>query len=238
MRRILLNSAQAAISRHQRKEELRQMWARVARPLCAKFLGSLVFGTIGFAALTGCVVMAQAPGGAGGAGAGQQAPVQRPSTPGVNSPDANNPDTLTKQVDDKKFAKDAAMGGLYEVQLGKVAAEKGGSDGVKKFGRKMVDDHSKANDQLKEILTKESLDVPTSLDSKHQSRLDKISKLSGPAFDKAYIKDQLKDHEKDVSDFQAEAQNGHDPNIKQFATATLPTLQEHLSSAKDLKKEK
>jgi putative membrane protein len=202
-------------------------------------LNSLVFGTIGFAAFAGGVVTAQAPGGAGGAGGGQQAPAQRPSTnPGVNNPDVNNPDTTTKQVDDKKFAKDAAMGGLYEVELGKVADEKGGSDGVKKFGQKVVDDHSKANDQLKEILTKESLDVPSSLDSKHQSRLDKISKLSGPAFDKAYIKDQVKDHERDVSDFQAEAQSGQDPNIKQFATATLPTLQEHLSLAKDLKKEK
>jgi putative membrane protein len=193
-----------------------------------------------FAGLAGCVAVAQAPGGAGGAGgAGAGQPAARPSSnPGMNNPDMNNPDTMTKQVDDKKFAKDAAMGGLYEVEAGKVAAEKGGTDGVKKFGQKMVDDHSKANDQLKEILSKESIDVPTSLDSKHQSRLDKLSKLSGPAFDKAYIKDQLKDHEKDVNDFQAEAQNGHDPNIKQFATATLPTLQEHLSLAKDLKKEK
>ncbi len=198
-------------------------------------LDSLVFGTIGFAALAGCVVVAQAPGGAG---AGQQPPVQRPSNPGMNNPDANNPDTMTKQVDDKKFAKDAAMGGLYEVELGKVAAQKGDSDGVKQFGQKMVDDHSKANDQLKEILSKESIDVPTALDSKHQSKLDKISKLSGPAFDKAYIKDQTKDHEHDVDEFQSEAQNGHDPNLKQFATSTLPTLQEHLSTIKDLNKKK
>jgi putative membrane protein len=237
MPRILLNSTQAAIARHQRKEELRRMRARVARPLCAKFLGSLVFGTIGFAALAGCTLVAQAPGGAG-AGGGQQTPAQRPSSPGMNNPDVNNPDTMTKQVDDKKFAKDAAMGGLYEVELGKVAAQKGTSDGVKQFGQKMVDDHSKANDQLKEILTKESMDVPASLDSKHQSRLDKLSKLEGPAFDKAYIKDQVKDHEKDVDSFQLEAQNGHDPNFKQFATNTLPTLQQHLSMVKDLNKKK
>jgi putative membrane protein len=201
-------------------------------------LSSLVFGTIGFAGLAGCVAVAQAPGGAGGAGAGQQQPAQRSSGPGMNNPDMNNPDTMTKQVDDKKFAKDAAMGGLYEVELGKVAAQKGASDGVKQFGQKMVDDHSKANDQLKEILTKESIDVPTSLDSKHQSRLDKISKLSGPAFDKAYIKDQVKDHEKDVDSFKLEAQNGHDPNIKQFASSTLPTLQQHLDTVKDLNKKK
>ncbi len=202
-------------------------------------LNGLVLGTIGFAAFAGGVMTAQAPGGAGGAGgAGAGQPAARPSNPGMNNPDVNNPDTATKQVDDKKFAKDAAIGGLYEVEAGKVAAEKGGSDAVKKFGQKMVDDHSKANDQLKEILSKENMDVPSALDPKHQSRLDKISKLSGPAFDKAYIKDQLKDHEKDVNDFQAEAQNGHDPNLKQFATTTVPILQEHLSMVKDLKNQK
>jgi len=200
-------------------------------------LNTVVFGTIGFTAFAGCTLVAQAPGGAG-AGGGQQTPAQRPSSPGLNNPDMNTPDTMTKQVDDKKFAKDAAMGGLYEVELGKVAAQKGSSDSVKQFGQKMVDDHSKANDQLKEILTKESMDVPTSLDSKHQSRLDKLSKLEGPAFDKAYIKDQVKDHEKYVDSFKLEAQNGHDPNLKQFASTTLPTLQQHLDTVKDLNKKK
>jgi len=128
------------------------------------------------------------------------------------------------------------MGGLTEVELGKVAAQKGASDGVKQFGQKMVDDHTKANDQLKEIATKENMEMPTTLDSKHQSRVDKLSKLSGAAFDKAYMKDQLKDHEQDVKEFQMEAQNGHDPNIKQFATTTLPVLQEHLNMVKDLSK--
>jgi putative membrane protein len=161
----------------------------------------------------------------------------RPSGTDPNNP-INNPDTMTmRKVDDKKFLKDAAVGGMMEVELGKLATQKGSSDGVKKFGQKMVDDHSKANDQLKELATKENLQVPSELDSKHQSRLDKLSKLDGPAFDKAYIKDQLKDHEQDVSAFQSEAQNGQDANVKQFAAATLPTLQEHLSMAKDLKKE-
>jgi putative membrane protein len=181
------------------------------------------------------LAVAQAPGGGGQ----QSAPrmPDRPSGVDPNNP-VNNPDTMTmKKVDDKKFLKDAAIGGMMEVDLGKLATQKGSSDGVKKFGQKMVDDHSKANDQLKELATKENLQVPAELDSKHQSRLDKLSKLDGPAFDKAYIKDQLKDHEQDVSAFQSEAQNGQDPNIKQFAAATLPTLQEHLSMAKDLKKE-
>jgi len=100
----------------------------------------------------------------------------------------------------------------------------------------MVDDHSKANDQLKQIAGKSNIEVPAALDSKHQTRVDKLAKLSGPEFDKAYLKDQVKDHERDVDDFKSEAQGGSDENVKQFALQTLPTLQEHLTAVKDLKK--
>jgi len=177
---------------------------------------------------------AQAPGG--------QSPSQQPSTQGprtMQSPNtpATMPETTTPaRVDDKKFLKDAAVGGMTEVELGKLAAGKGSSDEVKQFGQKMVDDHSKANDELKQLAAKENVPVPESLDSKHQSRVDKLSKLSGPDFDKAYMKDQLKDHEQDVREFQNEAQNGSDPNVQQFASKTLPTLQEHLEMAKNVNK--
>jgi len=143
---------------------------------------------------------------------------------------------MTPKVDDKKFVKDAAIGGMAEVELGKLAAEKGSSEAVKQFGQKMVDDHTKANDQLKQLASKEGITIPDTLDSKHQSRVDKLAKLSGPKFDKAYVKDAVKDHEKDVSEFKNEAQYGSDPNVKQFASSTLPVLQEHLTAAKDLNK--
>jgi putative membrane protein len=152
---------------------------------------------------------------------------------GANGPDAT---TTTRKVDDKKFVENAALGGMAEVELGKLATQKASSDAVKQFGQKMVDDHSKANDQLKEIASKENISIPASLDSKHQSRIEKLSKLSGPDFDKAYVKDQVKDHKKDVSQFKNEAESGSNPNIKQFASTTLPTLQEHLSMAQDLSK--
>lgn len=125
---------------------------------------------------------------------------------------------------------------MAEVELGKLATQKASSDAVKQFGQKMVDDHTKANGQLKEIASKENISIPDSLDPKHRSRIEKLSKLSGPDFDKAYAKDQVKDHQKDVSEFKSEAENGSNPNIKQFASSTLPTLQEHLSMAKDLNK--
>jgi putative membrane protein len=128
------------------------------------------------------------------------------------------------------------MGGMTEVQLGKLAAEKGSTDAVKQFGQKMVDDHSKADDELKQVASQRNITLPDSLDSRHQARIDKLSKLSGTAFDRAYVKDQMKDHEQDVREFQTEAQNGSDPAVKDFASKTLPTIQEHLSMAKDLNK--
>jgi len=157
------------------------------------------------------------------------------TTPGSN---ADITQQAPARVDDKKFLKDAALGGMTEVELGKLAAQNGSTDAVKQFGQKLVDDHSKANGNLKEIATSRSIDVPDSLDSKHQSRISKLSKLSGPEFDRAFIKDQVKDHQQDIKDFQAEAQAGSDPAVKAFASKTLPTLQEHLSAAKSLETSK
>jgi len=145
--------------------------------------------------------------------------------------------STTQKVDDKKFAKDAALGGLTEVELGKVATQKASDPKVKEFAQKMVDDHTKANGELKQAASKSNIQIPDSLDSKHQSRIDKLSKLSGQDFDKAYIKDQLKDHQTDVREFSQEAQNGSDPNVKAFASTTLPVLQHHLEMVKDLNKD-
>ncbi len=144
--------------------------------------------------------------------------------------------TQTSKVDDKKFVKEAALGGLTEVELGKLATQKASSEQVKQFGQKMIDDHTKANDQLKEAASKDNIPVPDTLDAKHQSQVDKLSKLSGEQFDKAYIKNQVKDHETDVREFSAEAQGGSDPNIKAFASSTLPVLQQHLDMVKNLNK--
>jgi putative membrane protein len=165
---------------------------------------------------------------------GQTVPGQ---TPGATGPlGQNTPDAMSAKIDDKKFAKDAALGGMAEVQLGKLATEKASRDDIKQFGQKMVDEHTKANDQLKEVATKDNIPIPDALDSKHQSRIDKLSKLSGQNFDKAFVKDQIKDHEATVRDFSAEAQNGTDANVKTFASNMLPTLQQHLDQVKDLNK--
>lgn len=135
---------------------------------------------------------------------------------------------------DRNFMQDAAMGGLLEVELGHVAAQKGTSDAVKQFGQRMVDDHSKANTDLMTVASSKGITLPTTLDEKHQKEVTKLSALSGAEFDRAYSKLMLSDHVKDVGEFEKQSTKATDPDLKAFAAKTLPTLQEHLQLAKAL----
>ena len=135
---------------------------------------------------------------------------------------------------DHDFIMDAAMGGLEEVELGRIAAQKGMSDAVKQFGQRMVDDHSKANSELMSLASSKGMTLPTALDEKHQKDVTKLSAMSGAEFDRAYSKMMLSDHNKDVSEFEKQSTKGTDPDLKAFASKTLPTLQEHLQMAKSL----
>src|SRR5689334_17759295 len=135
---------------------------------------------------------------------------------------------------DRDFVMDAAMGGMEEVELGRIAAQKGTSDAVKQFGQRMVDDHSKANSDLMSIASSKGITLPTTLDEKHQKEVTKLSAMSGAEFDRAYSKMMLSDHNKDVSEFEKQSTKGTDPDLKAFASKTLPTLQEHLQLAKTL----
>ena len=133
---------------------------------------------------------------------------------------------------DSTFATKAAQGGMAEVKLGELAKEKASSQPVKDFGQKMIDDHSKANDELKGIAGRKGITLPQSLDPKDQATYDGLAKLSGPAFDRDYMRDMVTDHRTDVNEFKREANAGRDPQVKSFAESTLPTLQEHLEQAK------
>jgi putative membrane protein len=135
---------------------------------------------------------------------------------------------------DQKFMMDAAKGGMMEVELGRLATQKASSADVKSFGQRMVDDHSKANDQLKSIATQKGVTLPTTLPADMKQEMDKISKLSGAEFDKMYMSHMLKDHKKDVSEFEKEASKGDDSSVKGFAQQTLPTLREHLTMAQSV----
>lgn len=149
---------------------------------------------------------------------------------------ANNNSARTGGVQSKDhaFMVKAAQGGMAEVKLGQLAQENGQSQQVKDFGKKMVDDHSKANDQLKQVASQKGVTLPAEPDAKDKAQYDKLSKLKGDAFDKAYTKEMLTDHKKDVAEFQKEANSGADPDVKSFASQTLPTLQDHLQMVQQM----
>jgi putative membrane protein len=136
---------------------------------------------------------------------------------------------------DDTFVKKAAQGGMAEVKLGQLAQSNGSNDAVKQFGQRMVTDHSKANDQLKDAASKENITVPIAISAKDQATYDSLSKLSGSAFDKAYARDMVKDHEADIADFNKEATAGQKDSIKNFASETLPTLKDHLRHAREMR---
>ena len=135
---------------------------------------------------------------------------------------------------DTTFVKKAAEGGLAEVELGKLAQQKASNDQVKKFGERMVNDHTKANDQLKDVAQQKQIQLPDKLSAKDQATKDRLEKLSGEQFDRAYMTDMVKDHKKDVAEFARESQSSKDPAVKNFARQTLPTLRQHLKEAEKL----
>jgi putative membrane protein len=132
---------------------------------------------------------------------------------------------------DGAFATKAASGGMAEVKLGRLAQDKGTSNAVTDFGKQMEVDHSKANDQLKNVASRNNVALPIDLSAEDRAEYDRLSGMSGSDFDKAYAEAMVKDHQKDIADFKKEATEGKNPDIKTFATQTLPTLQGHLKGA-------
>jgi len=164
-----------------------------------------------------------------------QGATSTPGAPGTAAP-AGQRDTQTKGSDAKgsdaqKFVHEAAIGGMAEVELGQLASGKASSAEVKQFAQRMVADHSKANTELKSLAEKKGITVPTEVDAKHKQTMEKLGKLSGPAFDRAYMDEMRKDHKKDVSEFKQQSTKGSDPDLKQWAATTLPTLQDHMQMA-------
>jgi putative membrane protein len=133
---------------------------------------------------------------------------------------------------DRDFARRAGAGGLAEVKLARLALDKGQSTEVKEFARKMLADHSKVNTELKRIAENKKLALPTRLDDEQQQRFDRLSRLSGPEFDAAYMDAMVADHDAEVAAFEEQAQSGRDPELKQFAMKTLPVLQRHEEHAR------
>jgi putative membrane protein len=163
--------------------------------------------------------------------ASNAASAQGTGTATTGSPAAKGTSSASLSAADKAFVQKAAIGGLAEVEMGKLAQQKAASDQVKQFATHMVDDHSKANDELKQVASGKGITLPSEPDAEHKSKMAKLQKLSGAEFDRAYMDEMVADHKKDVAEFQKQAKSGQDADLKGFASKTLPTLQDHLKMA-------
>jgi putative membrane protein len=143
--------------------------------------------------------------------------------------------TAPLQPSDQKFVTEAAAGGMFEVEIAKLAADKAADPAVKNFAQMLADDHGAANDKLRQIATGHNVALPASLPEDKKKEIDQLSKLSGPAFDRQFIRMVgIKDHHHDIGAFEKASQSAQSPDVKDFAASTLPTLKKHLEAAEKL----
>jgi putative membrane protein len=199
-------------------------------------------------------------------------PSKPTDTPAQTQTDKTTQTAGAVNSSDKKFVTEAAHGGMKEVELAKLAVTKAASDEVKQYAQRLIDDHTKANDELMQLASQKGITIshdmamksdtsssdaamkqtsatdPTAktkdmasshgatMDKDHKAMMDKMSALSGNQFDKEFIRVAVKDHEKNIKEFEKQSTKANDADVRAFAAKTLPTLQEHLQLARDLDK--
>lgn len=144
--------------------------------------------------------------------------------------------TGTASAETTKFLTDAMKGDNSEVRVGKLAAEKGGSQGVKDYGRMLASDHDGHKAKLASLAG--SLGVPATEETKPEADTlyKKLQGLNGAAFDKAFVAGMITDHKKDIASYTKEADRGDPPALGDLARQTVPTLEKHLATAESLQK--
>lgn len=166
----------------------------------------------------------------GGSAAGQQSPGYADRSTGTEM----TPGSLNST--DRSFATKAAQGNMTEAEMGNLAKQRGSTQQVKDYGKMLVDDHTKANNDLKQIVAKQGLTLPTDVTAAQRREIDRLSKLSGTQFDREFAKVSVKDHRDDIKEFQTEIDHGQNEALKSYASNTMPVLQKHLNAAQNLEK--
>jgi putative membrane protein len=141
------------------------------------------------------------------------------------------------QDKDEDFIKEAISSGMMEVELGKLAGEKGTNQRVKSFGQMMVKDHSKSGEELRAIASSKNINAPASMDDKHNKVVQDLQNKDATDFDKAYMKEMVSAHEKDIDLYKKQAEDGNDPELKTFASKNLPVLLMHQDSVQNIQKD-
>lgn len=160
-----------------------------------------------------------------------------PATPQSTTP-ITQTTTPTEQnttpISNQEFVTQATQGNLAEIELGQLAQKRAASAEVKQYAQQMITDHTQAQNQLKQLAAQKKLTIPQSVGEQNKQVAANLSKLSGADFDRAYMNQMVQDHQKTVSLFQREAEQGQDPDLQAFASTKLPTLQQHLQQAQSL----
>jgi len=164
------------------------------------------------------------------------------ATPATRAQEGQRPGALESGagVGDRSFAAEAASGGMLEVRLGQHVAENGKHEDVRSFARRMVKDHGSANQGLEAAAQQQNLTLPTKMSEEHEQRWERLSKLRGEELDRAYMREMVQDHRKDVEAFRAQtkaAQASDRSPIDAWAQKTLPTLEHHLEDAQRVAKQ-
>ena len=145
-----------------------------------------------------------------------------------------NRETATVDNPDQKFAEKAALGSMMEVEAGKIALSQATRPDVKAFAQKMIDDHTKAGQELNRVASAKNMMLPTMLSESQQKDLNDLREKKGDDFDKAYVSMMVDDHKDDVDDFQDAVDKLDDGDLKTFAINTLPTLQKHKMAIEEI----
>jgi len=153
-------------------------------------------------------------------------------TPSPTASPTGSPVALT--TPEKEFMTNAARGGMLEVQLGNMAAQKASSNDVKQLGEHMATDHSQLGQKLQQLASNLNFTLPTDLKPEQQALVSRFETLTGKAFDSAYIKEMVNDHIKDISEFERALSQASNADIKQFVNEALPTLRDHLKMAREI----
>ena len=153
----------------------------------------------------------------------------------ANQPPAGAATSSTASANpDQDFIANAAKGNRAEVTLGKMVESKTNNPSVRQFAQQMVKDHTTALNELTQLAQSKNITLPEGLPDDATALQSKLSSATGKTLDKDYMDGMVDDHKKDVSEFQEASQNAKDPDVKQWATKTLPTLQAHLEKAQKI----
>lgn len=162
-----------------------------------------------------------------------------PAAPAPAAPAASTASAATLNKADQKIVMNMAIANMAEVEAGKMAIEKTQNAQIKSFAQKMVDEHSKALAEVAALAQSKGVTLPTTVDAPHKAMAAKLNKLSGDAFDRAYVADAgVTDHAKVHAKLKGFEKKAKDADVKALASKMLPTVDEHLQMARELSAKK